>query len=281
MSDFFQRCEALTKLGDQFILQHGLKEFHKYAKELLIAEDLPSLFDFQKMIERSFSSDFMVEQTYKFAEFSDYPVTVARGERCFVDLYFWRRRPTAIHNHHFRGAFQCLKGVNVDYEYEFEEVRKLGQFHWIGKLKVKDIRTIKSGDAVDINFLDKFIHQNHHQDELTVNLCFRTPEEKSSNIANYLFSGLRFEKSQPTLSKVERLIKLCALEDFEYTNLAINNDEAINFLIQTYENGSRSKRLLSIQQFFLKRIRDELEIDVAELLRIHDQKMDEIQGQYE
>lgn len=281
MSDFFQRCEALTKLGDHFISQHGLSEFHKYAKELLEAEDLPNLFDFQKMIERSFASDFMVEQTYKFAEFSDYPVTIARGKSCFIDLYFWRRRPTAIHNHHFRGAFQCLKGLNVDFEYEFEEIRKLGQFHSLGVLKVKDIRTIKSGDTVSINFLDKFIHQNHHQDELTINLCFRTPEERTFNIANYLFSGLRYEKPHPILSKVERLIKLCALEDFVFTDLAINHDEAINFLIQTYENGSRSKRLIAIQQFFMNKVRDELQIDIAELLKSHDQQMDEIQSRYE
>jgi hypothetical protein len=281
MSEFFKRCDALTKLGDHFISQHGLNEFHAYAQELLIAEDLPSLFDFQKMVERSFASDFMVEQTYKFAEFSDYPVTVSRGERCFIDLYFWRRRPTAIHNHHFRGAFQCLKGLNVDYEYEFNEIRKLGQFHSLGELKVKGIRTIKTGETVEINFLDKFIHQNHHQDELTVNLCFRTPEEKTSNIANYLFSGLRFEKSHSILSKVERLVKLCALEDFDFTAIDINHDEAINFLIQTYENGSRNRRLIAIQQFFMNKISDELQVDIADLLKKHDQQMDKIQSQYE
>ena len=79
----------------------------------------------------------------------------------------------------------CLAGNNVDLEFHFEKEFSIGDFHQIGNLKFLHERNIVPGDIAPINFLDNFIHQNHHQADLSVNLCFRTAEKEKSNLANY------------------------------------------------------------------------------------------------
>jgi hypothetical protein len=281
MSKLFEESQIITLLGDEYIDQNGLNAFHIKARELLENAELPKYFNFQELVERSLNAKFEIPQTYRYSEFSDFPLTLARGKHCFIDVYFWRRRPTAVHNHHFRGAFQCLKGFNVDLEYTYLPEKSLGEHHSVGELKLIGTRNLKPGDVVSINFLDKFIHQNHHQDELTVNLCFRTPEEDQNNISNYLLSGLRFEKESGLLMRVERLKKLCALDDFHIENLELSHDEAINFLIQTYETGTKNTRILRLQDFFKNKLLFELNLDIYQLLDEHDKKIAEMEDLYE
>ncbi len=281
MTKLFTESQKITLLGDEFISQNGLDAFHIKARDLLESAQLHKSFNYQELVEKSLDPTFEIPQTYKYGEFSDFPLTLARGKYCFIDVYFWRRRPTAVHNHHFRGAFQCLKGFNVDLEYTFNDARSLGKFHSLGDLELIGTRNLRPGEAVSINFLDKFIHQNHHQDDLTVNLCLRTPEENQSNISNYLLSGLRFEKEPGLLMKVERLIKLCALEDFHHKNLEFSFDEAINFLIQTYETGTKNSRILRLQDFFKNKLASELNFDIYQFLDEHDRKLDEMESLYE
>lgn len=281
MTKLFEESQKITLLGDEYISKNGLDAFHIKARELLETAQLHKSFNYQELVEKSLDPNFEIPQTYKYGEFSDFPLTLARGKYCFIDVYFWRRRPTAVHNHHFRGAFQCLKGFNVDLEYSYKARRSLGKFHSLGDLKLIGTRNIRPGDAVSINFLDKFIHQNHHQDDLTVNLCFRTPEENHCNISNYLLSGVRFEKENSLLMKVERLKKLCALEDFHFDKLDFSFDEAINFLIQTYETGTKNSRILNLQEFFKNKLVSELNLDIYLLLNEHDKMLDEMESHYE
>ena len=281
MTKLFEESQKIALLGDDFISKNGLDAFHIKARELLETAQLHKCFNYQELVEKSLDPKFEIPQTYKYGEFSDFPLTLARGKYCFLDVYFWRRRPTAVHNHHFKGAFQCLKGFNVDLEYTFKAQKSLGKFHSVGDLELIGTRNIRPGEAVSINFLDKFIHQNHHQDDLTVNLCFRTPEENQSNISNYLLSGLRFEKASGLLMKVERLKKLCALEDFHFKNLDFSIDEAIRFLIQTYETGTKNSRILKLQEFFNNKLASELSLDIYQLLDEHDRKLDEMEDRYE
>lgn len=272
-------AKKINHQGDLFIKKNGIKDFHKKASELLVNSNLEKDFDFESLVQFTFKSK--NNHHFKNLEFSDLPITIAQGEHCFIDVYFWRRRPTVIHNHHFSGAFMCLQGNNVDLEFSFKKEKKLGKFHDLGQLVLKNTRNLAPGDIAQIASMDKFIHQNHHQAELTVNLCFRTPQLPSKSLSNYLFSGLRYEKNAELIARVNRLLRFVDLGVFNPEKININNDDALNFLIQTYETKSQNPRLLKLRKIMHKRIVNEFGLDISELLKEQDLKMEKIENEYE
>ena len=276
MNNFIKTVQTLTRKGDAFLARQGLKNFHQEAASLLASAKLHQSFDFQEVVTASFDRKKAPAPYFSHLEFSDLPLTVARGENCFIDLYFWRRRPTVIHNHHFMGAFQCLKGNNVDLEFKFHVEEKLSKFISLCKIEELKSRVLKSGDIAEINYLDKFIHQNHHQADLTINLCFRTPQKKNANISNYLFSGLRYEKDGKTLERVDRLIKLTQIEDFVFKQLDLTVDDAVHFLIQTAFHNSQNNRFIKLRDFLHKKVMKETGMSVDKLVRAHEKRLDDI-----
>lgn len=281
MKHFISIAQDLVQSGDKFLSTHGPEEFHHKASELLAQANLHQSFNFGELVEKSFASDFNHPQNYASSQFSDFPLTVAHGDKCFLDIYFWRRRPTVIHDHHFTGAFQCLQGNNVDLEFEFKETRKLGSYHSLGKLNLKHTRNIKSGDIVAIDLLDKFIHQNHHQADLTVNVCFRTPDIGATNLSNYLYSGLRYEKHPDLLNRTNRLLSFLYLGDFNTEKLTLTPDDALNFLIRNHYSTSQSSSFLKLKAQLDKRVKEELGIDVTKLLEEHENRMEELENLYD
>ena len=281
MNKFLNSAISITQKGDDFISQHGPVEFHKKAHELLDHARLHEDFNFSELVESSFFDNFNKVQSYTSAQFSDFPLTVACGAHCFVDVYFWRRRPTVIHNHHFTGAFQCLEGVNIDLEFEFKKSRGLGIYTDLGEVILKQSRKIVKGDIAPIDLLDKFIHQNHHQAELTINLCFRTPDIGETNLSNYLYSGLRFEKHPEVLERTHRLWHFLFLGDFNFKKINLSIDDALNFLIHYQHSTSLSKNFAELKLHLDQRVKQELGIDVADLFDQHQKKIDDLENLYE
>lgn len=281
MNKLMTAANLLTLAGDEFISKHGPKEFHKKAHELLDQAKLHELFDYSGLVENSFLDAFNKKQNYASAQFSDFPITVATGQHCYLDIYFWRRRPTVIHNHHFTGAFQCLEGVNVDLEFEYKKTRKLGLYHDLGEVVLKESRRILKGDIAPIDLLDKFIHQNHHQAELTINVCFRTPDIGETNLSNYLYSGLRFEKHPELLNRTHRLWNFLFMGDFNPEKLQLTVDDALCFLIQHQGSTSLSKNFVNLKSLMDRRVKEELGVDVAGLLAQHEVRMDELENLYD
>ena len=280
MKNLMATAKMLTKKGDDFILKHGPLDFHHKAHELLISAKLDQIFNYEELVLASFKQNFNSQQNYGPFQFSDLPITIAAGEHCFLDIYFWRRRPTVIHDHHFTGAFQCLEGINVDLEFEYIKTKNLGLFHDLGEVKLKQTRQLKKGDIASIDLLDKFIHQNHHQAELTINACFRTPDIGSTNLSNYLYSGLRYEKHPELLNRINRLISFIYISDFKIDELEINIDDALNFLIRNYRSESCGQRFLEIKKFMENKVQNGLSIDLYKMLDEHELKMDELENHY-
>ena len=276
MNKLIDLATRLTHEGDAFISAHGPLKFHEKAGSLLQEARLHEFYRFEDLVSASFHKNFNPDQNYGSFQFSDLPVTIAMGKHCFLDLYFWRRRPTVIHDHHFTGAFQCLEGSNVDLEFEFIKSKSVGRYHDLGEVKLKHSRHLKKGDIAPIDLLDKFIHQNHHQAELTINACFRTPDIGETNLSNFLYSGLRFEKHPEVLNRVNRLISFVNIGPFDIKTLDLNADDAINFLIRTYKTESKSKKLLDLREF-MKTLTTE---DIDALMDEHELKMDELENQY-
>ncbi len=281
MNQLTKTALTMTQKGDEFISRYGAHEFHKKAHELLDQAKLHQLFNFSELVESSFRPDFNKKQNYASAQFSDLPLTIASGENCFLDIYFWRRRPTVIHDHHFTGAFQCLEGVNVDLEFEFKKTKTLGPYHDLGDVLVKNSRKIVKGDIAPIDLLDKFIHQNHHQAELTINACFRTADIGETNLSNFLYSGLRYEKHPELLNRTHRLWNFLFMGDFDPGKLHITTDDALNFLLQHQNSTSLSQRFLQLREMLDKKVKEEFGLDVARLLAEHEAKMDELENLYD
>lgn len=280
MKDLIQACQDLTRKGDDFIRAKGRLEFHAKAQELLSEACLHEIFDFKQLVHASFDPDFNKNQNYASSQFSDLPITLVTGQDCFLDIYFWRRRPTVIHDHHFTGAFQCIEGNNVDLEFEFIRSQRLGLYHDLGTLNLKKSRILKKGDIAPIDHLDKFIHQNHHQAELTINVCFRTPDIGETNLSNYLYSGLRFEKHPALLDRINRLMSFIHIGDFKLQELNITIDDAVNFLLRNYRSESLSKRFLDVKNFMEIKVKNELGLDVDKYMNEHEMKIDHLENQY-
>jgi len=276
MNKIIDISQELVKNGDKFITNHGPLKFHQEAHRLLEAAKLHEVYRFEDLLQASFSGGFNQIQNYASSQFSDFPATLAMGEHCFLDLYFWRRRPTTIHNHHFTGAFQCLEGVNVDLEFEYIYGEKLGHYHDLGEVKLKKSRTLVKGDIAEIDLLDKFIHQNHHQAELTINACFRTPDIGNINLSNYLYSGLRFEQHPEVLGRIDRLLSFINISPFDVKTLDITTDDAINFLIRTYQSSSNNRTLQAVRSYMKTLLRH----DIDQLLDQHELRMQELENQY-
>lgn len=274
-------AKKINRKGDLFINKHGTKEFHKYATDLLVNSGLDKAFNFQDIVNSAFENTTSLKQNFKQLEFSDLPLTLSRGENCFIDIYFWRRRPTVIHNHHFSGAFMCLEGNNVDLEFDFKKSKKIGKFHETGELILRKTQNLKAGDVATIAPLDKFIHQNHHQAELTVNLCFRTPEIESKNLSNYLFTGLRFEKNPVLLGRVSRLRRFIDLGQFKFKDVNVTSDDAVNFLIQNHRSNSLNPRLLKVLKTLDSRLQDEYGLNVPQMMDDHEAHFEKIENEYE
>lgn len=270
----------LTKAGDKFIQKSGPKKFYEEASALLSKASMHKCFSFEDLVRGSFEKSFNHEQNFKSMEFSDLPVTIARGEHCFVDLYFWRRRPTTIHNHHFTGAFQCLYGSNVELKYQFKKERSLTRFHTLGVLKEIKETKVLPGDIESINLQDKFIHQSHHQADLTVNLCFRTPDFKGKNLANFYYPGLKYEKHALTLQKAQRLYAFSLIEDMNLDKLEVAPEVALTFLIETLNMGSAHPAVKKLQNRFLKRFKSESKLDLAKLFLNHENYLDHLIEKY-
>jgi len=278
---FILKARELTKLGDQFIQKYGSKNFHKLAKDLLFDQKMHESFDYKDLVEAAFSKKFNPRQNFRSLEFSDLPLTIARGEECFIDVYFWRRRPTVIHNHHFRGAFQCLLGLNVDSEFKYNQTTKFTKFHSLGKLELQNMSQLSRGEIKSIDFQDKFIHQNHHQANLTVNLCFRTPDVAKKNLSNFLYSGIKFEKDQLSLARAQRLFAFTRIEDFEYRKLELSLEDAFNFLLMSHGSSAANPRFITLKKFLESKIKKETGLNFGKLLNDHDRELDRIEALYE
>lgn len=280
-SAFIAKARKLVSLGDQFIKKSGNKDFHLKASDLLDDARMHELYDYKELVASAMARDFTHAQNFKDLDFSDLPLTLARGKECFVDIYFWRRRPTTIHNHHFIGAFQCLSGFNVDSEFSFKTTEKLTRFHSLGELKLKRTKTLKSGDFEPINFQDKFIHQNLHQADLSVNLCFRTPDFPKKNLSNFLFSGFKYEHDEAALARAGRLLAFTRMDDFDPKKLEISLIDAFTFLLLSYASASVHPRMVMLEKFLETKVKKETGVDLAQLLRVHDRELDHIEAQYE
>jgi hypothetical protein len=106
-------------------------------------------------------------------------------------MYHWDYRDTAIHDHDFQGAFQCLKGLNHQLQFEYVQGSLLFPGMERGVLKQRENRKVFPGEIEIIRNEDHFIHVVSHETS-TFNLCIRTNTDGSKPLRVYHVDGIRY-----------------------------------------------------------------------------------------
>lgn len=280
MKKFFQVVQDLVLRGDEFIEKNGDAKFSSFALEALNESKLAAIYDRRELAAITLDPAFSVVPNYPFLEFSDLPLTLARGSHCLIDVYVWYRRPTVIHNHHFSGAFMCLEGNNIDLEYEYRHAKDVGRFHGLGTLKLVQKNHLQAGTAMEIRPLDGYIHQNLHQAELTVNLCFRTNFMIDKTLSHYLIGGLRIDKNKELLQRNARVLAFLRLGELP-EDVQFSIDDTLAYLIELHRSESGNRRVGKLKEVFEKRVREEVGLNLAAALSEHETYMSGLEDSYD
>lgn len=102
-------------------------------------------------------------------------VTVWRGRRCFIDVYWWLEGTPSIHQHGFAGAFHVLVGSSIHGRYDFEETRRVSSAMLLGKLTLRDMGLLAAGTTHPIVPGSALIHSLFHLERPSVTVVVRNP----------------------------------------------------------------------------------------------------------
>ncbi|MGB1014094.1 MAG: hypothetical protein ACPG4T_08180 [Nannocystaceae bacterium] len=109
----------------------------------------------------------------------DPPVTVYHEGDFFIDVYFFRRPASGIHDHHTSGAFTTLHGVSLHTLFTFEEHRRLARGIGVGELKRTGFELLHPGVARRIEPGRALVHHVGHSSCPTVSMVVRTSGSES------------------------------------------------------------------------------------------------------
>jgi hypothetical protein len=123
--------------------------------------------------------------------FSDECFLLYQGKEFSIELYHWLYSDTGIHDHNFRGAFQCISGENHQVEFHFEPESVVFEGLEKGKLVKASEEVLVPGSTQEIRNEDHFIHTVCHAPS-TFNLCIRTKAEKAQVLNAYHVDGYRY-----------------------------------------------------------------------------------------
>ena len=171
-------------------------EFPSVAAGELTHSSLPALFSSQNLDELRERHRECEKKLGRKFEFSDECFYLYVGKDFTIELYHWLYSDTAIHDHDFQGAFQCLKGRNFQREFRYHPEKELFEGCETGRMEQLPAREIAPGDIELIRDEDQFIHVVSHEDS-TFNLCIRTTKKGERPLRVYHIDGLRFSVPDP------------------------------------------------------------------------------------
>lgn len=107
-------------------------------------------------------------------DFSDLPLTLYRGPRFSIEVYYWLDGTTAIHQHGFAGAFHVLLGSSIHSSYSFANERKINARFSVGQVILEQVELLGQGAIRQINPGRSFVHSLFHLDRPSVTITVRT-----------------------------------------------------------------------------------------------------------
>src|ERR1044071_9005127 len=171
--------EFFKQLGDQLEQEWRAKDFNEelfpaLAAEALKSACLPEKSSAWQVLEWTLEQTELPRQRDVHAQFGEPPITLYSGPRFQIDVYFWFRGTTAIHEHGFCGAFQVLHGSSIHSWYEFELREKVSSFCQIGDMRLKSCNLLNVGDVQEILPGRQYIHSLFHLDHPSATIVVRT-----------------------------------------------------------------------------------------------------------
>jgi hypothetical protein len=132
----------------------------------------------------------LARQTFNGQEFSQFPLTLLNHEGYNLDLYFWNKANTCIHDHNFSGAFKVIKGIYFQSTYQFKKIKV--HTDWLAEGELNKIKSEKllAGDVVGIKIGSDFIHETYHIEGECVTACLRS-EMRTGPIHTFFPPSLR------------------------------------------------------------------------------------------
>jgi hypothetical protein len=155
----------------------GAAEFPDIARAQLEAARLVGRVSGEDVLRWIAGADAIPKQVDLEAEFAQPPITVARRERFYVDVYFWVDGTTTIHQHSFSGAFAVLEGSSVHARWRWREERELGPGVVSGALELGEVELLAAGDVRAIENGAAFVHALYHLERPSVSVIVRTWED--------------------------------------------------------------------------------------------------------
>ncbi len=166
-------------------------DFSALVSAELKKHSLPSLFTETLLPELRQRHEDMEPLKGRSCNFSDECFILFLGNGFSIEMYHWDYRDTAIHDHDFQGAFQCLKGLNHQMQFEYVAGATLFPGMESGVLKQLGKRKVSPGEIEIIRNEDHFIHVVSHETS-TFNLCIRTNTEGTKPLRVYHIDGIRY-----------------------------------------------------------------------------------------
>ncbi len=159
-------------------------------------------FNHQEFIERLFSLPQFPKQVHVKSQFGEPPFTIYYSEKnnFYVEIYFWDKLHTSIHDHGFQGAYQVISGQSIQSEYEFIEEVKKNKDSSIGILNPKELTLLNAGDTREIILGNKFIHRVLHLEKKTASLIVRSAKN------NYIQKTYIFKHISTTTWPEDKII---------------------------------------------------------------------------
>ncbi len=155
-------------------LSYDEKVFHEVATEALKAFELHEKIDSMDPARWSAFSQSIWDQRDREQKFGEPPVTVYRGDRFDIDIYYWLDGTTGIHEHGFCGALGVLDGSSIHSHYDFEETERFNSRLAIGDLKLRSCELLTTGDVRPIIAGEGLIHALFHLERPSVSIVIRT-----------------------------------------------------------------------------------------------------------
>lgn len=183
---------AVDEIGDRINrLSPSWEEFPEIAANELRKTTLLNLFqpdDLSVLRERHKRCEDEIGRSFNFSDECFYLYV---GKNYTIELYHWLYSDTAIHDHDFQGAFQCLRGLNHQKCFRYKAKAELFPGLETGVLELSSSVEIAPGMIERIYDEDRFIHVVSHLDS-TFNLCVRTAKKGDRPLRGYHLDGIRF-----------------------------------------------------------------------------------------
>lgn len=114
------------------------------------------------------------EQVDPSSKFGAPALTVYRGARFHIDLYFWTDGTTTVHQHAFCGAFHVLRGSSLHGVYRWDSTARVNTSLQFGTLALEHMELLPTGTTLPIQGGAAYIHSLFHLERPSVSVVART-----------------------------------------------------------------------------------------------------------